>query len=271
MAQYNDKEVKGLENASAYRRLKLVMDYWCALWFWPIHAADNLPSREEWLFDLDTVLLGDTIPVGPSGEQLDVFSDMQPRQEAIPFVNRFGMVNLNKLFKASPRLKQTDEIARQRRFFHWNLAFADIFASNGGFDLFLGNPPWLKVEWNSGAVLGDFEPRFVLKSYSAKQMADLRDETFHRIPELEAAWRSEFEESAGTQNFLNAVGNYPELKGMQTNLYKCFLPKAWANSSEMGVSGFLHQEGVYDDPKGGLYWMLQHYWRIFTMNPVLIK
>ena len=49
-------EAKGLENTSAYRRLKLVMNYWCALCFWPIHAADDLPSREEWLFDLETLL-----------------------------------------------------------------------------------------------------------------------------------------------------------------------------------------------------------------------
>jgi type II restriction/modification system DNA methylase subunit YeeA len=244
-------EAKGLENAGASRRLKLVMDYWCALWFWPIHDAFDLPSREEWLFDLETLLLGDTVPVGPSGEQMELFTESQPRQDAVPFVNRFGVVNLGKLFKASPRLKRADEIAQQRRFFHWNLAFADVFASNGGFDLFLGNPPWLKVEWNSGAVLGDFEPRFVLKNYSAKQMADLRAETFHRVSELEAAWRSEFEESEGMQNFLNAAGNYPELKGMQTNLYKCFLPRAWANASAKGVSGFLHPEGIYDDPNGG--------------------
>jgi type II restriction/modification system DNA methylase subunit YeeA len=246
-------EAKGVENAGASRRLKLVMDYWCALWFWPIHDSLDLPSREEWLFDLETLLLGDTVPVGPSGEQMELFTEAQPRQEAVPFVNRFGVVNLGKLFKASPRLKRADEIAQQRRFFHWNLAFADVFAANGGFDLFLGNPPWLKVEWNSGAVLGDFEPRFVLKSYSAKQMADLRAETFHRIPELEAAWLSEFEESEGAQNFLNAVCNYPELAGQKANLFKCFLPRAWANGSIQGVSGFLHPEGVYDEPNGGAF------------------
>lgn len=246
-------EAQGLENTSAYRRLKLVMDYWCALWFWPIQAHEDLPSREEWLFDLETLLLGDTIAAGPAHEQLEMFAETQPRQEAIQFVDRFGVVNLRKLFNASPRLKRADGIAQQRRFFHWNLVFADVFAANGGFDLFLGNPPWLKVLWNSGDVLGDFEPRFVLKNFSATQMADLREETFHRIPELEMAWRSEFEESEGTQNFLNAVVNYPELKGIQTNLYKCFLPRAWVNSSKSGVSGFLHPEGIYDDPNGGQF------------------
>jgi hypothetical protein len=246
-------EAKGLENTSAYRRLKLVMDYWCALWFWPIHSADNLPSREEWLFDLETLLLGDTIAAGPVDVQSDLFAETQPQQEAVQFVNRFGVVNLGKLFKASPRLKLADGIAQQRRFFHWNLAFADVFAGNGGFDLFLGNPPWLRVEWYSGDVLGDFEPRFVLKNYSAKQMEDLRDETFCRIPVLEAAWCSEFEESEGTQNFLNSLGNYPLLAGIKSNLYKCFLPKVWANSSVRSVSGFLHPEGVYDDPNGGMF------------------
>lgn len=45
--------------------------------------------------------------------------------------------------------------------------------------------------------------------------------------------------------------NYPELKGIQTNLYKCFLPQAWRIGSTSGIGGFLHPEGVYDDPNGG--------------------
>ena len=53
------------------------------------------------------------------------------------------------------------------------------------------------------------------------------------------------------QNFLNAQQNYPVLRGVQTNLYKCFLPQAWRLGAEKGVAGFLHPEGIYDDPKGG--------------------
>ncbi len=36
------------KNASPYRRLKLAMDYWCALWFWPVTEAESLPTRDEW-------------------------------------------------------------------------------------------------------------------------------------------------------------------------------------------------------------------------------
>ena len=34
-----------MKNAGPYARLKFAMDYWCALWFWPIDKADLLPSR----------------------------------------------------------------------------------------------------------------------------------------------------------------------------------------------------------------------------------
>ena len=55
----------------------------------------------------------------------------------------------------------------------------------------------------------------------------------------------------GTQNFLNAIVNYPLLVGQKANLFKCFLPQAWMINSPNGVSGFLHPEGVYDEPNGG--------------------
>ena len=62
---------------------------------------------------------------------------------------------------------------------------------------------------------------------------------------------AEYEMMAGEQNFLNAMQNYPDLVGMKANLFKCFLPLAWMNNNANGVSGFVHPEGVYDDPKGG--------------------
>src|SRR5690606_17252270 len=110
---------------------------------------------------------------------------------------------------------------------------------------------WIKVEWEEAGVLGDAQPLFVLRNYTATQLRGLRDDTFRVFLELEGLWRKEFEGSEGTQNFLNAVCNYPELRGVQTNLYKCFLPRAWKVSSPLGVASFLHPEGIFDDPKGG--------------------
>ena len=64
---------------------------------------------------------------------------------------------------------------------------------------------------------------------------------------------ADVEDSEATQAFLNAMQNYPALTKQKSNLFKCFLPQAWMIGSEGGVAGFLHPEGIYDDPKGGTF------------------
>jgi len=91
----------------------------------------------------------------------------------------------------------------------------------------------------------------LIRKVSASELAKRRGDAFAANPDLRAAYLEEFEGQNGTQAFLNAVANYPLLKGSQTNLFKCFLPQAWRIASVQGVQGFLHPEGVYDDPKGG--------------------
>ena len=54
-----------------------------------------------------------------------------------------------------------------------------------------------------------------------------------------------------SQNFLSATQNYPELMGIRTNLYKCFLPQVWHFGNPSYIAGLLHPEGIYDDARGG--------------------
>ena len=68
---------------------------------------------------------------------------------------------------------------------------------------------------------------------------------------MRRVWLDELEQSEATQSFLSARQNYSSLDGQKANLYKCFLPQAWMILSDHGASGFLHPEGVFDDPKGG--------------------
>jgi hypothetical protein len=176
----------------------------------------------------------------------------QPSQQKIKFDPRLGRVNVDKLCEKLERLQLARQLSEKYRFLHWELEFADIFADQGGFDLILGNPPWIKVEWDEGDVMGDHEPMFVLKKMSAHKLAKLREETIERL-NLKNNYLEAYEESEGTQHFLNAQQNYSSLKGIQSNLYKCFLPQAWRYGSQKGVSAFLHPEGIYDDPKGGFF------------------
>ena len=238
-----------MENAGPYARLKFAMDYWCALWFWPIDKAHLLPSRKEFLFDMSLILEGGVVSVQAEAQQ-KLFDDAV-YIEIIETYGDHNEVNLDALRKNSPRLKLATEIADRHRFLHWELEFADLFAERGGFDLILGNPPWIKVEWKEQDVLSDHQPLFVVKNFTAPQTREVRQETL-KNPGIYQLYLEEYVESAGMLNFLDAVQNYPDLKGVQTNLYKCFLPQAWTVANGTGVSAFLHPEGVYNDPRGGI-------------------
>ena len=253
---------EGTRTASPYRRLKLVMDYWCALWFWPIEAADRLPDRDAFLNEIALVLTGSVYQpdLGPN-QTADLFGEEYAAHAADlakRITNEIGMLDLDRLFEQFPRLKFVDDLAHRHRFHHWELAFADLFYGEtldgrirGGFDLVLGNPPWVKVEWEEAGVLADFNPLILLRKLSAARIRAVRDEAFERHEGQRSAWMTELQEAEATQTYLNARQNYPLLSGQQANLYKCFLPQAWMIVSDVGATGFLHPEGVYDDPKGG--------------------
>jgi hypothetical protein len=165
--------------------------------------------------------------------------------------DRFGQLRISRLREHFPRVKTVEDLATAARFLHWELNFADVFARRGGFDLVLGNPPWIKVEWKEAGILGEKNPLFAIRKFSASDLGKLRDEAFMTYPGLQDAWTGELELAEATQNFLNGTQNYPLLKGMPANLYKCFLPLGWRLTGNRGVAAYLHPEGPYDDPKGG--------------------
>ena len=58
-----------------------------------------------------------------------------------------GMDSFPELATRFPWLATVTEIAQAQGFFHWELRFAQVFA-DGGFDLQLGNPPWVRPDWD---------------------------------------------------------------------------------------------------------------------------
>jgi hypothetical protein len=238
------------KNSSPYRRLKLAMDYWCALWFWPVEDAERLPTRDEWWYDLELLIQGNAV-LGSSPPVEDLFPETQ-QQSRIDFKaerDQYGHVDIDLLLETNGRLKRVHALANKHRFFHWELEFADVFKKHSGFSLILGNPPWIKIAWNEQNLLSDFDPRFVIRRLSAHNTAQRRSAVFADVPQAQSDYITECAAQQGTQAFLNARQNYPMLEGVQTNLYKCFLPLTWRVGS--AVQALLHPEGLYDDPKGG--------------------
>lgn len=221
--------------ATPFRRLKLVMDYWTALWFWPITGSAKLPSREEWWLEIGAILEGNVVDLTPQpglnfteqpeSQQLlpevqgNLFGAVQPTLATNPvgtnLHDKFGQLRISKLRQHFPRIEQIEAVAMAQRFLHWELCFADVLLHRGGFDLILGNPPWLKVEWSEAGILGDFNPLFSIRNFSGPELSRGRDEAFNLYSGLKTAWTAELEESEGFRCFLTASQNYHQASGIK--------------------------------------------------------
>lgn len=244
-----------MKNAGPYARLKFAMDYWCALWFWPIDKADLLPTRSEFLFDMSLILEGTMASVNVTdtvkGGQMTLFPT-EMEQMVLDIIDTYGtdtIVDIHRLRQENPRLDLAARIAEQNKFMHWELEYADLFAGHGGFDLIIGNPPWIKLTWNETSVLSDSEPLFSIRSISASDTVVLREDALQK-PLCKKIYFDEYESITGEQNFLSAASNYEMLRGTKVNLYKCFLSQTqfWLNAQ--ATFAFVHPDGVFNDSNG---------------------
>ena len=247
-----------VRNSSPYRRLRLVMDYWCALWFWPIEQADLLPTREEYLFDLSLILEGKVVDVavGPD-EHLPLFSDTQPEREARAMVDEHGFVNVDRLCEQFPRLELVRELAVDRyRFLHWELEFADLFAERKGFDLVLGNPPWKRLRVELAPSLAAFSPALLLQGGNSKELEGKVLEVARNIPDARRQLMNEATSVIGQRSHLSST-LYPRARTTKVNYYKAFIERCIELTSGAGLVSLLHDTGIFDETGADEYreWM----------------
>jgi hypothetical protein len=261
---YEDKEriaAERYKKSAPYFKLKMVMDYWCALWFWDMRQAKELPTRLEYLNDLALILDMDLEAALEKQElaqprdlfdtQMSIFDAVEEhKQVATTAIASIDTHSKEKAFDENQRLKIVKQLAEKHRFFHYPLEFVEVFKENGGFDLIVGNPPWVKLEFEEKGLIAEKYPEVLVHKYSSPQVRK-KLPTFLEDAELEAQYFDEYIGAAGGAAFLNAVQNYPLLKGQQTNLYKCILENCFQLTAEEGFAGLIHPEGTYDDPKGG--------------------
>ena len=255
---------------NAYYKLKLVMDYWCALWFWEYQDAFALPTREEYWREIENLL-------DVSNDKLDrntqramaganIVSEepefeygggrMTEEQAQVVAKSKEEILesttSQTTLFaeEEPERFKIVKRLAGRYHFFHPMLEFIEVFWLRDGFDVICGNPPWIKLEFDEQGIISEKYPEIAIRKVSAPEARTLRNDFFAASPLLMQLYRDEELENAGAAAFMNAHCNYPLLEGQQTNLYKCILENGFSLLSDRGYMGMLHPEGVYDDPNG---------------------
>lgn len=274
------------DGGGAYRRLRRVMDAWTALWFWPLtdtattvdgHRIEP-PTVDRWIAGLQALLgrnpeLGKkhTKKAAKTAGQISLAEatswDELGRAEELE-LDFAGARSIDAVLAEHPWLVVCERVARQQGFFHWNLDFATVFA-RGGFDLQVGNPPWVRPIADVDALLAEGDPWWKLAVKPSQSLtAQKRVETLTQdgMTNLVVDGSTDV---ACTAEYVGSKPQYPHLQGFQPDLYRCFMEHTWRTGSERGTVGLIHLDSHFTDERAGLlrgttYRRLRRHWEFIN-------
>ena len=253
---------------SAYRRLRLVMDVWCALWYWPLTTEVKPPSLDEWLGALEG-LLGIAGKAGPTDAA--TFADAtawdkleQAEEMDLGFA---GARAVDSVIEEHEWLTVVRDVAETQGFFHWELDFATVFA-RGGFDLQVGNPPWVRPTVALNSLLSDGDPWWSLSNKPSVAVKKERMPLTLTRPGVLPTVLEGTAEVIVLSELLSDPTIYPLLSG-QPDLYRAFMCQAWEHQNEHGISSLIHMETHFTDAKtpglrAATYRHLRRHWQFIN-------
>ncbi|MFZ3391678.1 class I SAM-dependent DNA methyltransferase [Rhodococcus sp. 7Tela_A2] len=234
----------------AYRRLRRAMDAWCALWSWPLTTEIEPPDWDQWVGGLEAILgvppragkfekYGQTSLAGDlSWSELDVAEDTD---------RTFSQsLLIDKALDGFPWLTVAQSITEAQGFLHWELDFAPVFA-RGGFDLQVGNPPWVRPDWDESGVLAEFDPWWQLTDKPAEALKRSKREETLGWPSALGAFLDERARQAGMKEHLGSGVDRPVLAGLQPDLYRCFMEHTWRTMAPDGAVGLIHPDSHFTE------------------------
>ncbi|WP_137876344.1 DNA methyltransferase [Rhodococcus sp. Q] len=253
----------------AYQRLRRAMDAWCAIWSWPLTTDIEPPDWDQWVGGLEAVI---GVPVKETAAerrgQLSIGRDTSWQELGFAEENDLLLsraMAVGHAYRQFPWLDVAQEIAERQGFFHWELDFAPISAE-GGFDLQVGNPPWVRPDWDEAGVLAEFDPWWQLaeKPSEAVKMKK-REETLAQLGTLDE-YLDKRTEQAGMKEHLGSGVDRPVLAGLQPDLYRCFMEHTWRSMARDGAVGLIHPESHFTEVRArGLrretYRRLRRHWQ----------
>jgi len=159
------------------------------------------------------------------------------------------------------------EVAGAQGFFHWELDFATVFA-RGGFDLQVGNPPWVRPTVDLNSLLSDGDPWW---SLSHKPSVAVKKERMPLTLARPGALGTVLDGTAEVivlSELLSDPTVYPLLSG-QPDLYRAFMCQVWEHQNEHGISSLIHMETHFTDAKtpglrAAAYRHLRRHWQFIN-------
>ncbi|MGW3386094.1 hypothetical protein [Streptomyces cinereoruber] len=232
----------------------------------PERTTVPLQSLGDWLDFLEGVLGTADMPeqsllsgienLGPD-EALELLADVEDRLEGFLGMRPAGLLPFR-----YPWLNTVEDIAGTTEkdikaedghgFFHWELHFAHVFrGAGGGFDLQVGNPPWVQPRWEENPILAEHEPWFMLTERPTRVEHTRRRNELLKSPRARAYLLAELTSTSGISEMLGSGQVYPLLAGTQPDLYRAFMCQTWRHTARDGFVGLLHPDSHFSGDREG--------------------
>ena len=255
---------------SAYQRLRLAMNLWNALWYWPVTETNQLPDYDGYLDALEAIL-GTPGKKKHDPNQVQFGFDMRwdelnTTEEMESFAS--GQLPIERICNERPWVATAIKLADEQAFFHWDLDFATVM-SKGGFDFQVGNPPWVRPRTDVDSLLSEHDPWFNLALKPTQTEKKERRQHLAGNPAVLETLSKGLAESVVTSAVLTDPTQYPRLVGQQPDLYRGFMEKTWAHASEHGIISLIHPESHFTEKKAaplraGAYLRLRRHWQFIN-------
>lgn len=210
-------------------------------------APEERAERKRWLPPRDLLS-------GLHGDPLNLVS--QP--EAVPG-------------RAGKTLRAALALAKQERFFHWELHFPEVWYETGrsravpGFDAVIGNPPWDRVKLQEVEFFAERRTEIATAATAAERKRRIEALRKARDP-LYADYLAAAAHAEAFARYARSSEQYPLLSGGDVNLYALFTERAASLVRSVGVVGLLVPSGIAGDlEKAAFFGELATAGRILTL------
>ena len=203
------------ESTPEFRHKKMLADAWCAAfvirkYFPPRPGHPTMPADE---------------PVGITQRELNNFAMGQELDEALTS----AVVSLS----------------AQYQFFHWHLAFPEVFG-HGGFDVMLGNPPWEHTELKEKEWFAERHLE-IANARTGAERKRMIAQLEKSDPELFQSYCDALRIREGGSHFLGNSNRYPFCGRGRINLYAVFGESMRSNLNDGGRMGCVLPSGIATD------------------------
>ncbi|WKD32077.1 class I SAM-dependent DNA methyltransferase [Streptomyces xanthophaeus] len=208
-----------------------------------------LAELEDWLDFAEALLGTHDVPEKSLVASFDSLDSLERYENDLP--EWMGMDRFQWLQTRFPWTAIAKDVAKAQGFFHWDLEYAQVF-TQGGFDLQVGNPPWVRPQWREDLVLAELEPWFVMaEDPSAVEWRLRKQDVLATRADGPGFLLAELAAHAGAVATLGSPTMYPLLIGTQGDLYRAFMAQVWQHIALHGSAGMIHPDTHFGGVREG--------------------